>query len=115
MATKNPEKLLYEALNTTGYDVYPQYTPQNKSNPFVIYNVTSDTVENTLDSVVDVKNVRFQVDIYADGYGEIKQMRDIVYGAIYNISEAKVMIYGSNDLFTEDGRRIRIDLKLWTY
>ena len=110
-----PEKLLNSALQTTGYDVYPQYAPQNKKNPVVIYNATADTRENGLNCVADVNNVRFQVDIYADGYDEIKQMKTAVYNAIDGITDGKVLIYDSVDSADDDGRRIRIDLKIWTY
>jgi len=115
MATQSPEKLLYSALETTGYKVYPQYAPQNEKNPMVIYNVSADTVEYGLKDVVDVKNVRFSVSIYADGYDEIKTMKENIYTAVYGITDGEVIIYSSSDSADADGRRIIIDLKIWAY
>ena len=110
----NTSEILYTALKATGYDVYPQKSPQNKKNPLVIYNITSDTYEYGLTCYLDNENTRFQVDIYADGYSEIKEMQTNVVAAIRGITDAKPIVYSSIDSIDEDARRVRLDIKLWT-
>ena len=111
----NTEKYLYEALKTTGYDIYPQKSPQNKKNPMVIYNVTSEGFEFGVNSFLDNEDTRFQVDIYADGYDEIKTMQINVIAAIRAMTDGKPIILSSSDSITEDGRRCTIAIKVWAY
>ena len=110
----NTSEILYTALKATGYNVYPQKAPQNKKGPLVIYNITSDTYEYSLNSYLDNENTRFQVDIYADKYADIKTMQTDVVSAIRGITDAKPIVYSAVDSVDKDDRRVTIDIKLWT-
>ena len=111
----NTEKYLYDALLTTGYDVYPQKAPQNKSNPMVIYNVTSEGFEYGVNSFLDNENTRFQIDIYADGYEEIKNMQINIVNAIRSMPDGQPIVLSSSDSVSDDGRRCTISIKIWAY
>jgi len=111
----NTEKYLYEALKTTGYKIYPQKSPQNEKNPMVIYNVTSEGFEYGVNSFLDNEDTRFQIDIYAEGYEELKNMQINIISAIRNISKGQSIVLSSADSITEDGRRCTISIKIWAY
>ncbi len=110
------EQILYEALATTGYEIFPQLAPDNQSNPFVIYSMIADTKAFGMDEIAStLQDKRFQVDIYSDGYSELLTMKDTVTSAINNIDKSvgKPIIYGTRDLADEYGRRTVFDLKIW--
>ena len=110
------EQILYDALDTTGYKIFPQYAPDNEPNPFLIYLMVADTRLYGLDEVPsDVQTKRFQVDIYVDGYSDLLTMKDTVTTAINAIDPlvAKPIIYGTRDLADEYGRRTVFDLQIW--
>jgi len=110
----NTSEILYTALKTTGYKVFPQKAPHNQKNPIVIYNITSDGFELGSNSYLDNENTRFQIDIYADGYDEILKMKTKVIKAVRDILDAKPIVYTSTESITDDSRRVKIDVKLWT-
>lgn len=110
------EQLLYDALDATGYEIYPQYAPDNQRNPFLVYLMVADTKAYGLnDAPSTLQDKRFQVDIYADGYAELLTMKDTVTTAINAIDplDGKPVIYGTRDLADEYGRRSVFDLKIW--
>ena len=115
----NAEELLFNALLATGFAVYPQYAPQNVKAPYVVYNVTADNTVYTLNDVSNIQDARIQVDIYVapgrDSYTKLKRMTKRVKDAIYDLKpqDGRVIIYGSMDTATEEGRRCKIDLKVW--
>lgn len=110
------EQILYDALATTGYKIYPQYAPDNQPNPFLVYLMVADTRTFGIDEVPsNLQQKRFQVDIYASGYSELLTMKESVTTVINNIDVllAKPVIYGTRDLADEYGRRTIFDLQIW--
>ena len=107
------EKVLYDALQNMSYDVYPQYSPQNTSNPVVIYNVSADDVITGTNCASDAQQTRFQIDLYHDRYDGIKKMKDDLFDALTGITAGQLIIYGSVDSANEDGRRTKVDIKIW--
>ena len=110
------EQILYEALVTTGYEIFPQKPPPNQKNPFVVYLMVADTKAYGLDEIASkLQEKRFQVDIYCDGYSELLTMKNNVTDAINSIHPqvAKPIVYGSRDLADDYGRRTMLDLKIW--
>jgi len=108
------EEILYQALVTTGYDVYPQFSPQNHINPVIVYNVTASDEYNGINCYGNTQNVRFQVDCYNKSYSDLKTMKQKVYEAIRLIPKDKAypIIFGFIDSADENERRCKIDLKL---
>lgn len=106
-------KILYSALSNTGYTVFHGSATDNKSKPYIIYNKTTETIENHLKGSINTSNCRFQVDLYSDSYSECKQIEGVVRLAIENITDAKPIIYSISDMPDNGYVRIKIDMKLW--
>ena len=110
------EQLLYDAIATTGYEIFPQYAPDNQPNPYIIYLMVTDTKAFGLDETPStIQDKRFQIDIYADGYAELLTMKDNVLNALIAIDKdaGKVVIYDTRDSADEYGRKTIFDIKIW--
>ena len=113
-----PEEVLFDNISQLGYSVYPIIAPQNKKIPFIIYNVTANTITTHIDgsnSLDNLLEVRFLVSVYAKTYKEMKSMVHRILDNLININnnEYKIVIYGTVDSYDENGYRSNIDLKIY--
>lgn len=80
------EAQLYTSLKDNvalvGGRVYPKLMPQDTQKPALVYGVINDRDIETLGCAVG-SSVRFQIDIYAESYSEVKAIKEQVKSALY--------------------------------
>lgn len=115
------EELLFTALDTLSYEVYPQYKPQNKTiSDYIIYNTITNTYLTSLLETSSLQNKRIQIDLYSKSYTELFVMETAVRSALelMDTNKVKVIFYGVQDLIDDEQtllRRKRMDIKLQTF
>jgi hypothetical protein len=62
---------------------FAKMMPQNSLKPAVVYSVINDSDIETLGCVIG-SDVRFQLDIYAESYAEVKLIKEEVKQALYS-------------------------------
>ena len=75
--------------------IYPKYMPDDCEKPAVVYGVVSDGDIETLGCVVG-SSVRFQLDIYAQRYADVKAIKQEIKTALYSFA------YKPQDMFSQD-------------
>lgn len=115
------EELLFTALDTLSYEVYPQYKPQNKTiSDYIIYNTITNTYLTSLLETSSLQNKRIQIDLYSKSYTELFVMETAVMSALeaMDTNKVKVIFYGVQDSIDDEEtllRRKRMDIKLQTF
>jgi len=80
------EESLYQHLNDIAElngNIFPNLIQQDVNEDFLIYKIIYDQDVETLGSVIG-SNVRFQLDIYAKTYVQVKFLRDKVKEKLYS-------------------------------
>jgi len=108
-------ELLYNALYSTGLEVYALKAPQNKKPPFAIYQMISDKKELCADGITPLKEVSYQLDVYSENYDVCKTMMETLQSAIIASTDFETVIYSVNDTIEDSGLiyRSRLDFNLW--
>ena len=75
--------------------IYPKLMPQDCIKPVAVYGVVSDGDIETLGCVVG-SSVRFQIDIYAQSYADVKAIKQEVKTALYSFA------YKPQDMLSQD-------------
>lgn len=66
--------------------IYPGIAPQTASAPFVVFRMVSDPPIHVMGGDATLYKPRFSVYIHADGYDEVKTIRDVVQTAMRDTS-----------------------------
>jgi len=91
--------------------VYPVVMPQNCEKPAIVYTIVSDVDEQGVNGCIAGGDVRVQIDVYAYGYLEVKELRDLVKEAIIPLGPVDIDV---RDDYEDDTKLFRqiIDFKL---
>jgi hypothetical protein len=106
-----PEKWLKSALEASEVDAFPLVVPEGTEPPFIVYSRTGTARERDLDGTVGSPVGTFQVEIYADGYLESKEIADLVRAQANNFSGSAdgVTIQWSHLAEESDGDPVFLD------
>ena len=88
------EKDLNTALKSVCERTYPVVFPQKVVFPAIVYQVVYDGANQATNGNLTSRDVRFQVDIYSNGYGEAKALKEEVV--------LKVIELGGGDVSAQD-------------
>jgi len=86
--------------------VYPLLMPQDCPKPALVYTVVNDADNRGVEGCVSSYSTRFQVDVYATSYLEVKTIKDEVKNALYVFSHYPEIL-NSRDGFEEDQELFR--------
>ncbi len=92
------EKDLVVVLRTVCPRVYPIFMPEDVSLPALTYQVVFSGTEQSVSGDSCGLSTRFQVDVYAKGYGEAKRLKDLVIKEVINMNGGSV---SAQDLYEE--------------
>lgn len=81
-----PEGWLKSAIEAAGADAFPLNVPEGTSPPFVVYSRTGTVRDQDLGGTTGTAVGTFTVDIYADGYMDVKGLADAVRAELNNFS-----------------------------
>lgn len=62
--------------------IYPLMAPQNVVNPYMTYQVVSDTSNQCYSGVTYQNDTRFQIDCWSAKYSQVKAIKEAVLNAI---------------------------------
>jgi len=93
------EKDLFATLKNVCDRVYPIKMPQDASYPAITYMVIADINEQSLYGNVFMNSIRFQVDIFAKSYSEVKGLKDEVIEKIVELRGCDISV---QDLYEDD-------------
>lgn len=63
--------------------VYPLIMPQDCAKPALVYTVVNNADQQALSGCVSENEIRFQVDVYAESYADMKAVTTEVKSALY--------------------------------
>ena len=79
-----PEAWLKATMETAAScDAFPLVVPEGTAPPFVVYSRTATERERTLGDYVGDPQGTFNVEVYADGYAQAKQIADSIRGSCH--------------------------------
>lgn len=79
-----PEGWLKQAMEAAaGCSVYPLVVPEGAAPPYIVYGRASTERERTLGNYIGQPQGSFNVEVYADGYIQAKQIADAIRGACH--------------------------------
>ncbi len=109
-------ELLYSVLNSTAHNVCAIAAAQNTVPPYAVYTLVSDNAEMCAGGMTDLKEVRYQLDVYSFSYLECKSIMTDLLTAIRTGTTFKHIIYDLTDGIEPDGKtyRSRLEFKLWS-
>lgn len=87
--------------------VYPLIMPQDCDKPALVYTVINDGDNKGLEGCISSYDTRFQIDVYAEGYLEAKNIKNEVKSALYAFSSypeglnSRDGFEGGTDLFRQ--------------
>ena len=110
------DDLLAACLNASAnITVYADIAPQNKVKSYGVYTVISNTKDNHSTGQGDLKEVRYQLDIYADKRSQAVALSDELQGLLLASSEFEAYVY--QDFTEPDDEKTSyksvVDFKLW--
>lgn len=87
---------------------------QSPTAPYTVIGRISDIPENTLSSGVIKRNVRLQIDVYAEDYDEAVALQNAIVTVMEAAAFTNVLLL-AQDLYDDDVRlhRVLLDYSLW--
>ena len=109
------DELLVGCLNNTAYIVYDSYAPQEIKKPYAVYSVIANTRDNHSKGQGDLKEVRYQIEAYADVKATAVGMIAEFEAALLGCANFEAFIYQSFGNVEDDTKTYRavLDFKLW--
>ena len=86
------EKLLNDCISTLGYGCYPLQAPQNHPTPYITYTTVADVPVNVLLGECTLKNVRFQIDVWASSFSQMINIKDEVHQKLLQCDSVNAII-----------------------
>ena len=104
------EKYLFTLLSAIE-KTYPVVMPQDVKMPAMRYLVVYDGTKQCLSGKVSGRDLRLQVDVFADSYSEAKSLKEEVVTAIMSLNASNI---NAQDLYEKDTElhRQRIDFTI---
>ena len=109
---------LVAALGTVFDKVYAQIAPDQTDAPFCVYSRVSTIPGNVLDDSIPVRNMRFQVDVYAKTYADAVSLSGQAEAAMLAVAlPISVIPISQADQFEADVRLHRVinEFSVWHY
>lgn len=109
------EKIVYQALSTDlNIDgrIWPLFLPEKGVYPAITYQNITEIPHNHLKGASDVENSRLQIDIWAESYGEVKELFQEVKTSMNGISS---LLIGTRHEYEENTKlyRVSADFSVW--
>jgi hypothetical protein len=94
---------------------YPMVAPDPVAKPYIVYQVISDVMENTLKGYSGCSSKRVQVDIYHNVYGGVKTLMELVRTSMSVATNIKNVHLSTQDLYEDEAHlyRISMDFLIW--
>jgi hypothetical protein len=94
---------------------YPMVAPDPVTKPYIVYQIISDVMENTLKGYAGKSNKRVQVDVYHTSYGAVKTLMESIRSAMA-ASAIKNLHLSTQDLYESEVQlyRISMDYSVWS-
>ena len=105
------EKDVYELLTKTDLPVYPVKIPEDVKLPAISYMVVAGSKKQNLDTSYFGEVKRFQVDVWAKSYKDVKDISEDIFELLNEIKAQDVVM---QDLYEDevDVYRVMIDFYL---
>jgi predicted metallo-beta-lactamase superfamily hydrolase len=93
---------------------YPLVAPDSQPRPYIIYQVISNVITNSLDGDVGISNRRFQIDPHADTYAAAKVLAKSITDAMASASFTNIKLH-ELDLYEPEIKayRVTMDFSVW--
>jgi len=109
------DELLATCLGGADYIIYSDFAPQSVSMPYGVYTVVSNTRDNHSIGQGNLKEVRYQIDVYAETKGAAEIVAIDIESKLLACADFEAYVYQSFGEVEDDTKTYRsvLDFKLW--